>query len=116
MSRSDGRRKRSSDRTVRFADGRRIRLTLGEYQAVQDWIAANGRTGYLYPPRNAHVNMTARLCALGILAWVRTGTLRWQPGVLELSDPIDRDPFAAGSSAEPTIGDICDVNGTRGTR
>lgn len=102
---------RSSDKTVRFADGRTMRLTRGEYNAVQDWIANNGRTGYLYPSRTSNVSMTARLVELGILAWVRPGTLRWQPGVLELRDPIDLDPFAAGRSAEPaTIGQICRID------
>lgn len=110
--------RRGTDKIVRFADGRAIRLTQGEYRAVQTWIEANGRTGYLYPPRDAHCNvtMTTRLVELGILAWVRPGTLRWMPGVLELRDPIDLDPFAAGRAAEPTIGQMCRVNEPRSTR
>lgn len=87
--RTDTARFRASDRIVRTADDRTLRLSVGEYNAVQSWIAANGRTGYLTPPRGAHVEHTRRLVELGLIEWVRTGVARWCRGVLELDDPID---------------------------
>lgn len=85
-------RYRKSDRNVCTADGRTLRLSAGEYRAVRSWIEANGRTGYLTPPRNAHVDMTARLVKLGLIEWVRPGVARWCRGVLELTDPVDASP------------------------
>lgn len=90
--RTDTARFRKSDRKVRTADGRNLRLSAGEYNAVQSWIAANGRTGYLAPPRDSTAAMTARLVELGLIEWVRPGVARWCRGVLELSDPVDTSP------------------------
>jgi hypothetical protein len=87
--RTDTARFRKSDHHVRTADGRTLRLSAGEYHAVRSWIAANGRTGYLVPPRDSTAAMTARLVELGLIEWVRTGVARWCRGVLELDDPID---------------------------
>jgi|SRR3954468_6513158 len=104
------RRPRTTDRNVKFADGRTMRLSKGEYDAIQLFIEANGRQGYVFPPTSskgprAGVYMTTRLVEIGILAWVRPGTLRWCPGVLELTDPkVDQAP----AFAEP-IGAVCRV-------
>lgn len=92
IGRTDTARYRKSDRNIRTADGRTMRLSAGEFAAVQSWIADNGRTGYLTPPRGAHVEMTARLVELGLIEWVRPGLARWRRGVLELDDPLDRAP------------------------
>jgi hypothetical protein len=85
-------RYRKSDHTVRTADGRTLRLSAGEYKAVQAWIGANGRTGYLTPPHDTTAAATARLVELGLIEWVKPGLARWCRGVLELDDPIDRAP------------------------
>lgn len=87
-----GRRRRHDDHDVHLADGRTMRLSIGEYHAVQAWIRDNARSGYLMPPRNSTAVTTARLIELGLIAWVRPGVARWCPGVLELTDPIDREP------------------------
>jgi hypothetical protein len=66
-----------------------MRLTIGEYKTIRAFIVANGRTGVLYPPKDSTTKMTNHLVHMGILEWIGPGRLRWAPGVLELTDPID---------------------------
>jgi hypothetical protein len=77
-----------------------MRLTIGEYNTIRAFIAANGRTGVLYPPKGSEMKMTTHLVDMGILQWIGPGRLRWAPGVLELTDPIDEEKFKYEGTAE----------------
>ncbi len=73
-------------RKVELANGRTVRLTIGEINAVRAYVKANGREGYQgsglqFRPSGVRYDTVNSLCRKGVLVWESGQVERFAEGV-----------------------------------
>lgn len=77
---------------VTFADGREVRLTIGEINAIKAYVKVNGKEGsgpqgIQYEPGGVKYSTVRNLRDKGVFESAGNGCVRFAPGVLDLSIP-----------------------------
>jgi len=80
----------TNTKLVELANGRILRLTIGEINAIKAFVKMNGKNGsgpkhIQYSPGSIKYSTVDNLISKGVMEWVVQGVPRFVEGVLEIS-------------------------------